>query len=289
MPGPLYFEWDKIVSLEATRQFDVTTSDGRRFLGSLAAGDPRTLVIREAAGEVSLPTSDVTTITPIGTSFWKKLDGSFDVGFSYTKSSDIAQLNVNSTTVYRRPAFEARLTGSATLTRNGDDGDRDDRGTVQASYLRYRGQRLFVASGAAFESNESLGLLLRSQVAVVGGPAAGQHQSGAAVDRRRPRGQRRAKRGRGARRRTWKASSRSGRRTTRTIAPARTSTSASSTTRASATGAVSASSSTRAPSAKSGRTSSWRSTCSTRSTAGRPAPAPTSNDVGIVMSFGWSY
>ena len=167
--GTLYFEWDKIVSLSAVGQFDVTTTDGRRFLGGLAAGDPKTLVIVEVATRVPLPMIDVATISPIGTSFWKKLDGSLDLGYSYTKSSEVSQLNFNSSTLFRRPAFEARLTASATLTANGDEGNRDDRGSIQASYLRYRGQRLFVASAAGFDSNESLGLLLRSQLALAVG------------------------------------------------------------------------------------------------------------------------
>jgi len=167
--GTIYIEWDKVASLESTRQFDVTISDGQRFFGRLLAGPPRTLVVGEPAGEVSLPITDVTEITPIGSSFWKKLEGSLDLGFSYTRSSEIAQLTLNSTTVYRRPAFEFRLTGSATVTQNESDGGRDDRGTIQGSYLRYRGQHLFIGGGAGFESNESLGLILRSQVAGVAG------------------------------------------------------------------------------------------------------------------------
>jgi Protein of unknown function, DUF481 len=168
--GTIYFEWDKVVSLEANGQFDVGTSDGRRFLGSLTAGDPRSLVVVEAAGAMVLPTREVTLITPIGASFWAKLDGSVDVGFSYTRSSKIAQLNVNTNTVYRRPAFEGRLTASGTFTQNGTDGTQDDRGTIQASYLRFRGERLFIAAGGGVETNESLGLLLRSQFVVAAGP-----------------------------------------------------------------------------------------------------------------------
>ena len=167
--GTIYIEWDKIASVVATGQFEVTTTDGQRFLGSLAAGNPRSLVVVSLAGTVSLSTADVTTILPIGLSFWKRLDGSVDVGFSYTRSSHVAQLNVNTTTIFRRPAFEGRLTGLGTLTQN-EDGSRDDRGTVQASYIRFHGQRLFVGAGASFESNESLGLLLRSQGAVTVGP-----------------------------------------------------------------------------------------------------------------------
>ena len=69
------------------------------------------LVVVTPITPVSLSMSEVTLINSIGRSFWKKLDGSIDVGFSYTKSSEIAQLNVNSNTVYRSPSFEARLSG----------------------------------------------------------------------------------------------------------------------------------------------------------------------------------
>jgi Protein of unknown function, DUF481 len=167
--GTIYFEWDKVVAVESTRQFDITTVDGRRFFGSLVAGPVRTLVVSDAGSSVSLPMADVSVITPIGENFWAQLDGSLDFGFSYTRSSHIAQLTINSTTVYRRPAFEVRLTGSGTLTQNETDGERDDRGTIQASYIRFRGQRLFVGAGGGFESNESLGLVLRSQIAGVAG------------------------------------------------------------------------------------------------------------------------
>src|SRR5262245_18956040 len=72
---------------------------------------------------------------------------------------------MNSSTVYRSPSFEARLTGSGTVTQSGDDEEgRDDRGTVQMSYLRYRGKRWFVGVGAGFETNESLGIKRRSQI-----------------------------------------------------------------------------------------------------------------------------
>jgi Protein of unknown function, DUF481 len=162
--GTIYFEWDKIGTVTAKGQFEVGTSDGRRFVGSLASGANRTLVVTEATGLASVPMSEVTVITSIGKSFWKKMDGSVDVGFSYTHSSDIAQLNVNANTVYRSPLFEARLTGSGTATKSGDDEGRDDRGAVQASYLRYLGGRWYVGAAGGVETNESLGIELRSQV-----------------------------------------------------------------------------------------------------------------------------
>jgi hypothetical protein len=167
--GTIYIEWDKIATVTSKRQFEVGTSDGRRFVGSLRSDTAGTLVVIEVTGPVSLPMSEVTVITWIGRSFWNKLDGSIDVGFSYTKSSDIAQLNVNSNTVYRSPSFEARLSGSATATQTSDDQESDDRGLVQMSYRRYRGARWFVGGAAGFETNESLGIALRSQVSLAAG------------------------------------------------------------------------------------------------------------------------
>jgi hypothetical protein len=168
--GTLYLEWDKLVSLVTKRQVEVLTGSGRRYLGALAAADVRSLAVVTFAGTTTLRMAEVTLIEPIGTSFWRKLDGSFDVGFNYTQSSGIAQLNVNSSTTYRRLASSIRLTASLTQTQTeGEDGT-DDRGTVEGSYLRYRWPRWFIAAAARFESNASLGLELRSQFGAVIGP-----------------------------------------------------------------------------------------------------------------------
>jgi hypothetical protein len=168
--GTLYIEWDNINRLEAVRVFEVATSDGRRFIGSLAQSAGRTLSIASPEGTALLAIPDVTQISPVGASFWRKLDGSFDAGFNYTQSSGVAQLNVNSDTVFRRPRFEARLDVSLTATRQDEDGERDDRASLDASYVRYRGTRWFVGAAGRFETNESLGLRLRSQAGVTAGP-----------------------------------------------------------------------------------------------------------------------
>ena len=71
--------------------------------------------------------NDVVLITPIGRSFWSKLDGAIDAGFSYTRSSGVAQLNLDSETVYRKPAFAARLSVSVTQTAKDDDSSGEER------------------------------------------------------------------------------------------------------------------------------------------------------------------
>jgi Protein of unknown function, DUF481 len=168
--GTLYLEWDKIANLVANRFVEVLTSDGQRHLGTLGPSAARSISVVSLGGPLSLPMSDVTLITPIGRSFWSRIDGSIDLGYNYTRSSGVAQFNLNSDTVYRRPASSIRLTASATVTQKDDDSGRDDRGTIEASYLRYPWQHWFIAAAGRFETNESLGLVLRSQIGAAVGP-----------------------------------------------------------------------------------------------------------------------
>jgi hypothetical protein len=168
--GTLYLEWDKLSSVVAKRIVEVLTTNGSRYLGSLGRTADRSIVVVTAGDEVPLEMWEVTLITPIGRSFWRQLDGSIDAGFSYTRSSGVAQLNLNSDTVYRKLASRTRLTASLTQTQKDDGSGRDDRASLETSYLRYPWQRWFFLGVGRFESNESLGLELRSQIGSAVGP-----------------------------------------------------------------------------------------------------------------------
>jgi hypothetical protein len=168
--GTLYLEWDKLAGVVAARLVEVVTVQGRRFLGTLGPAPDRSIAVVGPGGTVPLQMTEVSIIRQMGTSFWTKLDGSIDVGFSYTRSSGVAQLNLNWDLLYRQPAARTRLTASLTQTQKDDDSGRDDRGSIEASYLKYPWQRWFILGAGRFETNESLGLELRSQVGGAIGP-----------------------------------------------------------------------------------------------------------------------
>jgi hypothetical protein len=168
--GTLYLEWDKVATVQARRPVEVVTEDGRRILGSLGPAASRSLTVVGEAESISVEMAEVTIIRQIGSSFWSKLDGGIDAGYSYTRSSGVAQLNVNWDTSYRTPAARARLTLSLTQTRKDDDSESDDRGSLEASYLRYPWKRWFITGAGRFETNKSLGIELRSQAGAAFGP-----------------------------------------------------------------------------------------------------------------------
>ena len=166
--GTIEIEWDKVASLVSRHQFTVTLTDGTLLVGSLEP-NPATEAVRLATieGERHLPMAQITGIEPLGKSFWAKLAGSVGAGFNYTRSSGVSQFTLNSDTTYRRPAFVAAFTGSTTLTEQNEAEDEEAPGAVanaQFIYERYRGRRWFIAGATQFETNESLGLTLRSQV-----------------------------------------------------------------------------------------------------------------------------
>ncbi|HEY7445408.1 MAG TPA: DUF481 domain-containing protein [Vicinamibacterales bacterium] len=168
--GTLYLEWDKLVSVITKRRVEVVTTDGRRFLGSLGQAPDRAITVVGPAEATTLQTPEVTYIRTIEATFWTKLDGSIDAGYSYSRSSGVSQLNLNTNTVHRNPGSQMGLSISATQTRKDDGSGRDDRASLDASYLRYQWQRWFFGIAGRFETNESLGLELRSQIGGVVGP-----------------------------------------------------------------------------------------------------------------------
>jgi hypothetical protein len=166
--GTIEIEWEAIASLSAAHEFEVTTRDEQRVVGSLTPAPGRSIVVTASDGTTeSFAMDAITEIVQIGKSFWTKLDGSFNAGFSYTRSSGVAQTNLSGDTAYRRPSFTMKLSGAATVTATSGDDDpqRSNQGTLDFSYARYVGRRAYISGGGSLETNESLGLELRTQAA----------------------------------------------------------------------------------------------------------------------------
>jgi uncharacterized protein DUF481 len=166
--GTINIEWDKIRRVQSTRVFEIETTDGRRLLGGLSSPADRQIAVGIADHPVTFAMDDVTRLTPIGASFWSKLEGSVNAGFSYSHSAQLSQVTFNQDAVYRRPAFQFRMASSATLTQQENTED-DNRASLSIDYVRYRGPKWFIASGGRLESNQSLGLVLRSQIGATAG------------------------------------------------------------------------------------------------------------------------
>jgi hypothetical protein len=161
--GTIYIEWDKVASVTATRSFHVETAGGLRLLGRLATTRPQHLDVVQETGPVAVQLLDVVYIYPIGRSFWRKLDGGLDLGFSYTQSSGIAQLNLDASAIYRRPSLQVTASASSYLTVD-ESGDDTSRHAIDLGGVRYFGRQSLWLLQGGFMRNQELGYDLRGTV-----------------------------------------------------------------------------------------------------------------------------
>jgi putative salt-induced outer membrane protein YdiY len=159
--GTVYIKWEKVTGLVAARRFDVRTEDGRDFLGAFALSSAGTVTIVLDQGTVILPVNEVISIAPIGSSFWRRLDGSLDAGFTYTRSSGVGQFNVALNTTFHRPSFTVQLQANSIITRTEGE-DTGSRSSAALSYVRTLHERWLAIGSVQLERNASLGLALRS-------------------------------------------------------------------------------------------------------------------------------
>jgi hypothetical protein len=167
--GTVEIEWDKIASVEATAPFDVDDLAGRRYMGSLAPGpDPGRLLVSWGGRTESLELLSVVRIRRLSKSFWKRLDGSVDVGASYTSASSLFKLDLAGNIGVERPGYAVSVDGSSTLSTQ--PGVEDTRRSALALGYERRFPKRWVALGQGqLEQNRELGFDLRSSVTAGGG------------------------------------------------------------------------------------------------------------------------
>jgi len=166
--GTIRIEWDKVRSVSSSRTFEVETSGGVLWYGSLAAGDGRRIVVVSTSG-TSTPIDQLTVfrISTIQKGFWHRLEGSVNVGSSATKSSGVGQLYGNFEIRARFPSYEWGVSYDSTTTFREDEED-SGRYTGRVSYVRNLRDRWLLLGFTQVESNPDLGFDLR---ATLGGGA----------------------------------------------------------------------------------------------------------------------
>ncbi len=113
----IYIKWDRVVEIVAPEYFEVETTVGMRYYGSLGAGKtPGLLTLALGDQIIELSLEFVVRIRPLKQRFWDRIDGSVNLGASFTSSSGIGQGSVNASVTTRRPKFNFETTLDSTIT-----------------------------------------------------------------------------------------------------------------------------------------------------------------------------
>ena len=165
--GTIKIEWDKVRTVTSSRLFELETTSGARWYGSLAAAGPGQVAI-VGATTTAFDQMLVYRVTPIESGFWHRLDGSVSMGGSYTKSSGVGQVYGSFELRARRPAYEWAISYDSTTTFQEGEPD-SGRYTGRVGYTRLLQDRWLLIGYSQLDSNPDLGFNLRTAVGGVVG------------------------------------------------------------------------------------------------------------------------
>ena len=167
--GTIYVEWEYVDALTASGIFDVEDEEGNRYYGSLSkAEESGFLMVLGPSGPVVLDMARVVTIAPIKKTFWNRVDGSLNIGASYTSADSILQYSLEGDATYRQRKYSVKTTLSSIQTRQvgRDDTFRDN---LDFTFTRYRQNRYYDAGTLAFTRSSELGIDFRTELGWVYG------------------------------------------------------------------------------------------------------------------------
>lgn len=158
--GTVEIEWDKIESVTATAPFDVDDVSGRRYMGSLRPGAPGQVRVEWADRAASVELLKVVRMRRLHTSFWKRLDGSLDLGASYTSATSLFSLDFAASLGVERPGWEVRADAGSTVTSQ-PGVEETRRNNLLLVYERRFEDRWVALLGGQLEQNRELGFDFR--------------------------------------------------------------------------------------------------------------------------------
>jgi len=90
-------KWGEIVEIYSSRNFIINLTNGDRFSSTINS-DPNNksnVLVVFAGKKQSIALSDVILLEPIASSFFNRLEGAFDIGFTLTKTNNLRQVTSN--------------------------------------------------------------------------------------------------------------------------------------------------------------------------------------------------
>jgi putative salt-induced outer membrane protein YdiY len=107
MVDAVKLDWARVERLESKSSFLIYLLDGKLFTDSLrlspsSKDEMANFIIGLQTNAIRLRQLDVLRIVPVEATFWRQLEGSIDLGFSFTSGNDQYQTELAASSTYRR-------------------------------------------------------------------------------------------------------------------------------------------------------------------------------------------
>jgi Protein of unknown function, DUF481 len=163
--GTINVKWDRVVRLLSLLYFEVETHAGQRYFGTFSHADSAGyLAVTDDSTRLLLPLTDVVRITRLKrSSFFDRIDGYLDLGFSYAKSNETLQLTSALEAAYLLEDWAVYLKQDLFVQRQ-EGADRTSRWSIEPSVQRHLPERWLLYAEMQLQQNQELDLDLRTLV-----------------------------------------------------------------------------------------------------------------------------
>lgn len=158
--GTISVEWRKIDRIISDKYFEIGLSDHSRMYGRISSTDSlRNVIVQFGIFQESIPILDIVRLTPLEKNFWKELDGSLNVGFTYTLATQNYQFNSSGDVHYRtnRTSHQLYFTNNLSGNETSESQKLDGGYRFQLFYRR----QIYNAVDLRWERNTELGINTR--------------------------------------------------------------------------------------------------------------------------------
>lgn len=165
--GTIKIEWAKVDSVNILNKMRVVLTDGKILYGVLlSSGVVKSCKVRPDKEEPRLVALiSIVELSPFEEKFKERLSGSISSGFSYTKASEVMQLNLNGTLEYQDKKNLIETSYNGIVTEEPTKGV-SQRQKGEISLLRVMPKKWFFSTLLMGESNSELQLDLRTTFGV---------------------------------------------------------------------------------------------------------------------------
>ena len=155
--GTVSVHWGEVTEVASPRGFDVQVSAGYQYYGALRAIAAGQVVVTDGGSEVTLELADIIRLTPIGSTFWNRVDGAVDAGFSFAQANTETHLTTNASASYRSRLYMYTATYGSNITTR-EDADRTFRSNFNVTGARFFKDRWYGLAWSGIDQNDELSL-----------------------------------------------------------------------------------------------------------------------------------
>jgi hypothetical protein len=166
--GTISLETPEINNIKSNKQFEIKLKNGDIYFGSFDTTHfDRKVKILSIQGEELININDIVEVYPIKKSFWLRITGNINLGFNYSKGSDVGSLAFSGNLNYRKRKSAYRLSWNNDNTFQADTLSATNV-NVEVGYQRALQNYWSLGMAVSGSQNTQLGYRLRLNFATTG-------------------------------------------------------------------------------------------------------------------------